>query len=71
MISELDVVTLTHDVAEYHLKKGDHGTVVHCYSDGNAYEVEFIDNDGRTTALLTLTDADMRVEIPIPYPVSS
>ncbi len=68
---ELDVVTLTHDVAEYHLKKGDRGTVVHCYGDGKAYEVEFIDDDIRTTALLKLTDADIRVEIPTSYPVPS
>ncbi|MGH2416171.1 MAG: DUF4926 domain-containing protein, partial [Microcystaceae cyanobacterium] len=42
MINELDIVILTHDVAEYQLKKGDRGTVVHCYGDGKAYEVEFI-----------------------------
>ena len=69
MVNELDVVTLTHDVAEYRLKKGDHGTIVHCYGDGKAYEVEFIGNDGHTTALLTLTDADIRVEMVVSYPV--
>lgn len=63
MINELDIVTLTHDVVEYHLKKGDRGTVVHCYGDNKAYEVEFIGDDGRTTALLTLTGADLQVEI--------
>ena len=65
MINELDIVTLTHDVTEHHLSRGDRGTVVHCYSDGKAYEVEFIGNDGRTTALLTLTDADIELEIPL------
>ncbi len=71
MISELDVVTLTHDVAEYRLKRGDRGTVVHCYGNGKAYEIEFIGDDGRTKALLTLTDADIRVEMSISYPVPS
>ena len=63
MINELEIVTLTHDVAEYNLKRGDRGTVVHCYGDGKAYEVEFINNDGRTIALLTLADADIQIEI--------
>ncbi|MFM7717843.1 MAG: DUF4926 domain-containing protein [Microcystis sp.] len=27
MINELDVVSLTHDVAEHHLSRGDQGTV--------------------------------------------
>ncbi len=71
MVNELDVVTLTHDVAEYRLKRGDRGTVVHCYSDGKAYEVEFFGNDGQTTALLTLTDADIRVGMSVSYPMPS
>jgi hypothetical protein len=71
MVSELDIVTLTHDVAEYRLKKGDRGTVVHCYGDGKAYEVEFIGNDGYTTALLTLADADIRLAMSVSYPVPS
>lgn len=70
MINELDIVNLTHDVAAYNLKRGDRGTVVHCYDDGKAYEVEFMNNDGRTIALLTLTDADIQVEIATPYAVS-
>lgn len=61
MINELDIVILAHDIAEYNLKKGDRGTVVHCYSNGKAYEVEFIDNESHTTALSTLTDLDVRV----------
>jgi hypothetical protein len=34
--------------------------VVHCYADGHTYEVEFVSADGRTVALLTVTDADIR-----------
>ena len=42
MIRELDTVVLTHDIEEYGLKEGDIGAVVYCYSDGNAFEVEFV-----------------------------
>jgi len=59
-VKELDTVVLTHDVAEYGLVQGDVGAVVHCYADGHTYEVEFVSADGRTVALLTLTDADIR-----------
>ena len=71
MINEIDIVTITHGVAEYNLKRGDIGTVVHYYGDGKAYEVEFINNDGRTIALLTLTDTDIQIEVLTPYSVSS
>jgi len=54
MIKELDSVVLTHDIEEYGLKKGDIGLAVHCYSDGNAFEVEFITAEGRTIASLHL-----------------
>jgi Domain of unknown function (DUF4926) len=59
MIQELDTVALTHDIQEYDLKQGDRGAVVHCYGDSEAFEVEFVDDDGQTTALLTLTSADI------------
>jgi len=59
-VKELDTVVLTHDVAEYGLVQGDVGAVMHCYADGHTYEVEFVSADGRTIALLTLTDADIR-----------
>lgn len=60
MISELDTVVLTHDIKEHGLKQGDIGAVVHCYSDGAAFEVEFINTEGKTIALLTLTNADIQ-----------
>ena len=60
MIHELDTVVLTHDITEHDLKQGDIGAVVHCYSDGTAFEVEFVTAEGRTVALLTLTQADIR-----------
>jgi len=60
MIHELDTVVLTRDIGEYGLKKGDIGAVVHCYSDGSAFEVEFVTAEGKTIALLTLKDSDLR-----------
>lgn len=61
MIRELDTVVLTHDIDEYGLKEGDIGAVVHCYSDGSAFEVEFVTAEGKTIAVLTLTLADIRL----------
>jgi hypothetical protein len=60
VLRELDTVVLTRDIDEYALKRGDVGAVVHCYSDGAAFEVEFVTAEGRTVALLTLTPADIR-----------
>jgi hypothetical protein len=60
MIRELDTVVLTRGMRKHGLKRGDVGAVVHCYSDGAAYEVEFVTAEGKTVAALTLTAADIR-----------
>ena len=60
MIRELDSVALTRDVEEHGLRRGDVGAVVHCYKDGDAFEVEFVTAEGRTVALLTLDARDVR-----------
>jgi endonuclease YncB( thermonuclease family) len=60
VIHELDTVVLARDIEEYGLKKGDVGAVVHCYSDGDTFEVEFVTAEGRTLALLTLDRKDIR-----------
>jgi hypothetical protein len=60
MFQELDTVVLTHDIHEYGLEQGDIGAAVHCYKDGVTFEVEFVTADGRTIALLTLNQADIR-----------
>ena len=60
MVRELDTVVLTRDLEEHGLKIGDAGAVVHCYPDEKAFEVEFITGKGTTTAVLTLTKADIR-----------
>lgn len=46
-IKLLDVVALTQDISEHNLKRGDIGTVVEILSNGNAYEVEFSNDNGQ------------------------
>lgn len=53
-INLLDVVALTVDVAEHGLSRGEIGTIVECYHDGEAFEVEFVAQDGYTYALIPL-----------------
>ena len=60
MIHELETVVLTHDIEDEGLKKGDVGAVVHCYEDGEAFEVEFVTAEGKTVAVLTLKEEDIR-----------
>jgi len=60
MMKELDAVVLTRDIKEYGLTQGDIGAVAHCYADDSAYEVEFVTAEGRTLAVLTVTDKDIR-----------
>ena len=47
-IKLLDIVALTQDIAAYNLRRGEVGTVVEILSDGDAFEVEFCDRQGRT-----------------------
>ena len=60
MIRELDTVVLTRDFPEHGLRKGDVGAVVHLYTDRGAFEVEFVTAEGKTVAVLTLTEGDIR-----------
>ena len=60
MIKELDTIVLAKDLKEYHLKRGDVGAVVHCYTDGKTFEVEFVTGEGKTIAVVTLSKADLR-----------
>lgn len=56
----LDLVVLDHDIDEHGLRRGDVGTIVHCYGNGEAFEVEFMTANGQTIAVVTLTSADIR-----------
>lgn len=59
-MKELDVAVLTREVPDHGLKIGDIGTIVHSYSNGEAYEVEFVTAEGKTVAVLTLSREDIR-----------
>jgi hypothetical protein len=56
---KLDVVVLEKDLPALGLKKGDLGAVVELYAP-DGLEVEFVTASGRTEALVTLTEADVR-----------
>ncbi|MEI8021185.1 MAG: DUF4926 domain-containing protein [Schlesneria sp.] len=60
MITEHSLVVLNNDHLADGLHAGDVGAVVHVYGEGKAYEVEFVDGDGTTIALLTLESSDVR-----------
>jgi hypothetical protein len=60
MIREHERVILTTDITKYHLKAGDVGVVVHIYSAGDAYEVEFFTMDGRTLDVVTVEAGQVR-----------
>jgi hypothetical protein len=60
MIAEHSIVVLTRDVPDSCLHAGDVGAVVHIHGQGAAFEVEFVDGDGTTIALITLSADDVR-----------
>jgi hypothetical protein len=60
MIHELDTIVLVRDLEEYGLRAGDVGAVVHRYKQGMAFEVEFVTGEGKTIAVVTLTQDDIR-----------
>jgi len=60
MIDEHDRVVLTGDIAHASLKAGDIGTAVHVYSQGKAFEVEFVALDGETLAVVTVEASQLR-----------
>jgi hypothetical protein len=59
-MQELDLVVLARGIEEHHLEVGDVGAIVHAYSNGAAFEVEFVTAEGTTVAVLTLTSTDIR-----------
>jgi hypothetical protein len=63
---ELDVVRLLRPLPEHNLPAGSRGTVVMDYTDFDkdlppAYEVEFMDSDGVTQAVITVSKNDLEV----------
>ena len=55
----LDTVVLNRDMPELKLKKGDLGAVVQVY-EPDGLEVEFVTASGKTEALVTLNQKDIR-----------
>ena len=56
---ELQTVVLNRDLPEQRLKQGDLGAVVQVY-EPDGLEVEFVSASGRTEALVTLKETDVR-----------
>jgi hypothetical protein len=56
----LDVIALTEDIMEEGLSRGQVGTIVETHHDGAA-EVEFLDESGRTFAIVTIQPDQMMV----------
>ena len=53
-IKLFDSVALLVDIPDENLWRGQLGAVVEVYNDGEAFEVEFVDTDGKTYGLLAL-----------------
>lgn len=60
MLTELDMVVVVRDVPEQGVRQGAFGTIVHVYSEGEAFEVEFTHLDSRRDPLATLLAKDVR-----------
>jgi hypothetical protein len=60
MIQELDQVTLTVDLLDYHLKAGDVGTVVDITPNSKQVTLEFFNFDGETIAVVPLSASQVR-----------
>lgn len=54
IIRLFDIVALTSDLPEHNLRRGQVGTVVEFLAHGNAFEVEFSDNNGHVYQSLGL-----------------
>jgi hypothetical protein len=56
-----DVVELLIDLPDEDLTAGTVGTIVHVFDGPNrSYELEFVDNDGKTIGTAALTDDQIR-----------
>ncbi|MYG08896.1 DUF4926 domain-containing protein [Candidatus Poribacteria bacterium] len=60
-IKLLDVVALTQDVPEHNLKRGEVGTVVEILANGEAFEVEFSEDDGQMSKCLSFLASQLKV----------
>lgn len=70
-IKLLDIIALIVNLPEYHLGRGQVGTVVDILAEGKAYEVEFSDRAGRTYESVGLRPEQMIVLRYEPFAVKS
>ena len=70
-IKLLDVVALTQDVSEHNLKRGEAGRVVEILSNGEAYEVEFSDDNAQMSKCLGFLASQLKVIRQAPIKVDS
>jgi hypothetical protein len=62
VFQEYEVVRLKRNIPSRNLSIGARGTILVVYDDPHlpsAYEIEFIDDDGKTLAVLTLKEEDI------------
>lgn len=59
MLQEHDTVALVIDRPAESLRRGDVGAVVHVYQGKDAYEVEFVDERGKTKCVATVPGAQL------------
>ena len=60
MFHESELVVLTRDLPERHLRAGDVGTIVMVHGNGTGYEVEFTTLSGQTIDVVTLRSDEVR-----------
>ena len=60
-IKLLDIVALTEDIPEHNLISGEVGTVVEILAEGDAFEVEFSDDNGQMYKSLSFTENQLEV----------
>lgn len=62
MLNLGDVVKTTKEYPQEGIALGEKGTIVMCFQEpAEGYEVEFLDKDGYTKAVLTLTPQDFEL----------
>ncbi len=59
MLREHDVVTITEDIPNEGVARGDVGAVVHCYPSQDAYEVEVLDEQGKSKCVVTAKEKQL------------
>lgn len=59
MIREHDLIAMLHDRTDLGLHRGDVGAVVHIYKNGETFEVEFVDERGKTMRVATVAARDV------------